>query len=117
MTGMESTRQAAERLVSELQQLALSVEQLEAERAQLLQMLEDSRRRFRVMEQVHARLRLMEREHQRFRALVDHHSDAIVLLSADYQVTYASPAIEQISGYAPTEFAALDPWSLLHGQE
>ena len=57
---METTRETAERLISELQQLAASVEQLEAERAQLLQLLEDSRRRFRILEQVHERLRLLE---------------------------------------------------------
>jgi hypothetical protein len=33
-------------------------------------------------------------EHQRFRAPVEHHSDAIKLLKADCQVTYASPAVE-----------------------
>ena len=55
----------------------------------------------RQKEQIETSLR---RSEERFRTLVQHTSDAIVVLDADAVVTYASPAVEHLLGYAPSRF-------------
>ena len=39
----------------------------------------------------------------RFRAMVQHSSDAITLVSSDSRISYLSPSLERLSGYAPEE--------------
>src|SRR5215468_7341731 len=54
---------------------------------------------------------------QRFRALIEHSSDAIVLLTPDGTVTYASPSTERVSGYLPTELVGKSSFALLHPED
>lgn len=50
-----------------------------------------------------------EREaHERFRALVQYASDAIVVVEDGGRVTYASPAVEHVLGYAPEALESFD---------
>ncbi|WP_318567057.1 PAS domain-containing protein [Salinigranum marinum] len=52
-----------------------------------------------------------ERELKRYRAFVENGSDAVTVVDADGTITYASPAIERITGRGPAEMvgtAALD---------
>ena len=52
-----------------------------------------------------------ERELERYRAFVENGSDAVTVVDADGTITYASPAIERITGREPPEIvgtAALD---------
>jgi len=54
----------------------------------------------REMEQTRQRER---RREQRFESLVRNSSDLIVVLDADYRVTYSSPAVNEMIGFSPAE--------------
>ncbi|HET8851398.1 MAG TPA: PAS domain-containing sensor histidine kinase, partial [Ktedonobacteraceae bacterium] len=51
---------------------------------------------------------------QLFRALIEHSPDAITLIAADGTITYASPSIAHITGYAPEEIVGMNSFALLH---
>jgi len=51
---------------------------------------------------------------RRFRALIEQSIDAIVLLTPEGAVTYASPSIERILGYTPQEFMAINVYDVIH---
>jgi len=51
---------------------------------------------------------------KRFRALIEHSSDGIALLGADYTIRYASPSTTRILGYTPEEFVRCDLIDLIH---
>ena len=57
---------------------------------------------YNITELVEAREEL-ERERSRYKRLADNTSDAIVAMDLEGVCTYASPAIEEISGYKPEE--------------
>ena len=50
----------------------------------------------------------LSRSEERLRALVEHASDAIVVIEIDGTVLYASPAIEELLGYSPSELQKFD---------
>jgi PAS domain S-box-containing protein len=50
----------------------------------------------------------------RFRALVDRSPDAIVLTAADETTLYASPAVERISGRAPSQWYGKEAFESVH---
>jgi PAS domain-containing protein len=51
---------------------------------------------------------------QLFRALIEHSPDAIILIAPDGTITYASPSIAHITGYAPEEIVGMNSFALLH---
>jgi len=51
---------------------------------------------------------------ERFRALIEHSSDGIALLGADYTIRYASPSTTRILGYTPEEFVCCTLIDLIH---
>jgi PAS domain S-box-containing protein len=51
---------------------------------------------------------------RRFRALIEHGTDAIVLLTPEGTVIYASPSIERILGYSPQEFMTTNGFAVIH---
>ncbi len=51
---------------------------------------------------------------RRFRALIEHSIDAIVLLTPEGTVTYASPSIERLLGYPPQEFMTINGFAVIH---
>ena len=54
---------------------------------------------------------------QCFRALIEHSSDAIVLLTAEGTVTYASPSTERITGYSPEALMGRNGFAFLHPED
>jgi len=53
----------------------------------------------------------------RFRALLDNVSDMVAVSDRDGGIVYANAATERASGYAPEEFASLDPFDLMHPED
>ena len=66
-----------------------------------------------VSERVRAEQALAANE-RRFRALIEHAPDGIVLLGADGRGQFASPSVQALMGYRPSEIAGLDPVQLVH---
>jgi len=60
-----------------------------------------------------ARLRLEESE-ARFRSLVQHASDVVIVLDDDLTMTYVSPSVARVLGYAPEELMATSWFDLVH---
>jgi PAS domain S-box-containing protein len=56
---------------------------------------------------------LMQSE-QLFRALIEHSTDAITLITPDGTITYASPSIAHVTGYAPEELVRMNSFALVH---
>src|SRR5215467_10876619 len=56
---------------------------------------------------------LLESE-QLFRAVIEHSTDAIVLLSPQSTIVYASPSTVQVTGYTPEEIVGMKNCALLH---
>ena len=54
------------------------------------------------------------RSEARFRALVENSSDGIVLMDAQGNVHYSSPAINRILGYSVEEFIGINVFTLMH---
>lgn len=54
---------------------------------------------------------------QLFRALIEHSTDAIVLLTQDSTVIYASPSTERITGYTPEEFVGINACSIVCAED
>jgi PAS domain S-box-containing protein/putative nucleotidyltransferase with HDIG domain len=54
---------------------------------------------------------------QRFRGLIEHAPDAILLLTAAGQATYASPSTRQVLGYQPADLLNSDPLTLIHPED
>ncbi len=57
------------------------------------------------------------RSEDRFRSLVLNSSDAIVIVSAEGVVTYASPSVERLWGYRPEELLEASFGGLVHPQD
>ncbi len=51
---------------------------------------------------------------ERFRALAQHSSDSVFIMTADGQITYASPAVEHVFGYAPHTMLGRRPTDFAH---
>jgi PAS domain S-box-containing protein len=49
-----------------------------------------------------------------FKALIEKSAEGIIMVNADGQVIYCSPAVESILGYSATQFLSFPPWSLVH---
>jgi PAS domain S-box-containing protein len=49
-----------------------------------------------------------------FRALIEHSPEVITLLTPEGSVLYASPSIEQVLGYTPQEFTAINGCAVIH---
>ena len=56
---------------------------------------------------------LLESE-QLFRAVIEHSTDAIILLSPQSTIVYASPSTVQVTGYTPEEIVGMKSCALLH---
>jgi len=54
------------------------------------------------------------RSEQLFRALIEHSTDAITLITPDGTITYASPSIAHVTGYAPEELVRTNSFALVH---
>ncbi|MBW4888199.1 PAS domain S-box protein [Mucilaginibacter sp. HMF5004] len=52
-----------------------------------------------------------------FKALIEKSAEGIIMVNADGQTTYCSPAIEDILGYTAEEFLSFESWSLMHNDE
>ncbi|MCJ8210631.1 ATP-binding protein [Mucilaginibacter sp. RS28] len=59
----------------------------------------------------------VQRQSGRFRAVIENSQDAILLLTAQREVTYASPAIFTILGYSDAEIKALPENQLIHPED
>jgi PAS domain S-box-containing protein len=51
---------------------------------------------------------------KRFRTLVENSMDAVVVLNAQAQPTYVSPAVKNVLGYSPQEILSIDLFTLAH---
>ncbi len=60
---------------------------------------------------------LLKLSEKRFRALIENSSDAIFLGSAEGLITYASPSITKILGYAPEELVGRQGIELVHPED
>ncbi|MBR9988467.1 MAG: PAS domain S-box protein [Gemmatimonadetes bacterium] len=56
----------------------------------------------------------VRRSEARFRSLIENASDGVLILSAEGLVTYQSPAVERILGYAPESMIGTSPFHLVH---
>jgi len=54
---------------------------------------------------------------QRFRALIERSIDAIVLLTREGMVTYASPSTERVTGYRAEQLVGMNRFALLHPED
>ena len=54
---------------------------------------------------------------KRFRALIEHAFDVVLLLDRDYGVSYASPSVERVLGYAPRELVGRNGLDLVHSDQ
>ena len=52
-----------------------------------------------------------------YRALLAEVSDMVTVSDRAGAIVYANPATERVTGYAPEEFAALGPFSLMHPED
>ncbi len=66
-----------------------------------------------ITEQKHAERALRQSE-QRFRALVENISEAVVVLNETGTVAYASPTLERMSGYCPSERIGNSSFDRMH---
>jgi PAS domain-containing protein len=53
---------------------------------------------------------------RRFPALIEQSADAVLLISADYKVSYASPAVSRMPGYAADDLERRHAVELLHAE-
>jgi two-component system cell cycle sensor histidine kinase/response regulator CckA len=56
----------------------------------------------------------VRRSEARFRSLIENASDGVLILSAEGLVTYQSPAVERILGYAPESILGTSPFAFVH---
>ncbi len=56
----------------------------------------------------------LQRSEERFRAMIEHSSDAIVLLSAEATILYASTSTTRVLGYRPEELVGMDAFGFVH---
>ena len=56
----------------------------------------------------------VRRSEARFRSLIENASDGVLILSAEGLVTYQSPAVERMLGYAPETIMGTSPFDLVH---
>jgi PAS domain S-box-containing protein len=56
----------------------------------------------------------VRRSEARFRSLIENASDGVLILSAEGLVTYQSPAVERMLGYAPESILGTSPFELVH---
>lgn len=73
--------------------------------------LQDSVLAVATIRDVAEREALLESQHkadEKFSALIERSSDAVLILSASEVITYASPAIERLSGYRPDQTVGFD---------
>lgn len=56
----------------------------------------------------------LRREQDRFRAVVEKLPDALAIVSADGQISYASPTLEQIAGYPPDTWVGHSIFDFVH---
>jgi PAS domain S-box-containing protein len=61
--------------------------------------------------------RALRDSERRFRALIEQSADAVLLVSADYTISYASPAVSRMLGYAANELERRNALELLHVEE
>ena len=54
---------------------------------------------------------------QRFRALIEHSSDAILLLTPDGSLIYASPSTRRVTGYSAEELVGRNGFPMLHPED
>ena len=65
-------------------------------------------------EELEQRTEELEESEQRFRGLVQHGSDLITVIEADGTITYQSPSVERVLGYAPAEILGRKLADLAH---
>ncbi|HEY0096320.1 MAG TPA: PAS domain S-box protein, partial [Archangium sp.] len=66
-----------------------------------------------ITERKRAEEALQERE-ERFRTLIEHAHDIITILDRDGRMTYQSPSLQRLLGYAPEELAGVSALDLVH---
>ncbi len=52
-----------------------------------------------------------------FKAMIEKSTECIIIISADGQSVYCSPAVRDILGYESEEFLSFAPWTLMHREE
>ncbi|MFL5667678.1 MAG: PAS domain S-box protein [Ktedonobacteraceae bacterium] len=52
-----------------------------------------------------------------FRALIEHSTDAIILITPEGTITYASPSTACVTGYTPEELVGVNGFDLIHPDE
>lgn len=57
---------------------------------------------------------LLEKNERRFRSLVEHGSDAVIVLDAMGNPTYASPSVEDVLGYRDQDIKGLNLFEAMH---
>jgi two-component system, cell cycle sensor histidine kinase and response regulator CckA len=110
----EANRQIEERnelLQEQAVELENQVDELQSQAVQLEDMQVELEASNDELREAHGSLVLRER---RFRSLVENSSEVICILDADGRVTYDSPAIERLLGYAVGERVGTDSFSYVH---
>ena len=58
-----------------------------------------------------------ERRLERYRSFVEHVTDVIVLISAEAEIEYVSPAVESVTGYSQSTLRGSNPLSFIHPED
>ncbi len=57
---------------------------------------------------------ILENNERRYRSLVEHGSDAVIILDAQGNTTYASPSVEHVLGYSDEEVKSMNLFEAMH---
>ncbi|WP_233871454.1 PAS domain S-box protein [Dyadobacter sp. CY323] len=76
--------------------------------------IQQSLEKYKLKKEQQDMLEQLTNSEKRFRTLVENSTDAVVLLNAQAQPTYVSPAVKNVLGYTPQEFLNLDLFTLPH---
>ncbi len=107
-TDLTERKEGEERLRRAYGELEDRVEERTAELAQ-----SNSRLRVEIEERKRVEERLRESE-ERFRMLTENASDIVVVLDAEGRISYASPSVRPVGGYAPEELIGKNVAELTH---
>ncbi|MXV61909.1 PAS domain S-box protein [Natronorubrum sp. JWXQ-INN-674] len=57
------------------------------------------------------------RAERRFQALIENVSDVVVVVTADSEITYASPSVQSVLGYRPADVVGTSVFDFVHGED